>query len=230
MLVDINLLPKKENKNRTVLLLIIIILLIILSGGLFLFFQHEKVVSNEKQLTSQITILQKKRAEEEMKYATDQDSSDVIKLEKAVQWADDYFIETVPLLNHLTGLLSERGFFQTFSYVEDGVVSIVVQFDTKREVAHYVGLLNESPFITKTTLNSVTANSIDGQTVSQQKEDSESKEKEVNQEETKNIEESADVNAKNNGIKNGEYLPRYVASLELTINKEYLKSVQREGK
>lgn len=212
MLIDINLLPRKEYRNRAILIMVLIILIVVLSIVFLMYLQMDKVKLTERQLSSQIKVLQTKRAEAEQEYTIAQESSNVIKLEKAVQWANDYFIETVPLLDQLTRLLSERGFFQSFSYIENGVIALTIQFDTTKEVAHYLGQLNKSPYIEKAIVHSISTAPIEEQIV------------------TGDENGEGTVKATKKEVDGNEYLPRYLAIFEITINKEYVKSIQREGK
>ncbi|MCH1626581.1 PilN domain-containing protein [Ferdinandcohnia quinoae] len=225
MLVEINLLARKEYKNRANYLIFMIMFLIGLSGTIFLYMQHEKAIITEQQLSSEISMLQKKRAKVEQRYATEQESSDVIKLEKVVKWANDYFIETVPLLNHLTALLPEQGYIQSFSYVDDGIISLIVQFDTNNQVAYYLASLTNSPYFKQTKINSVTTRKIDDVEV----EEAPITETNASKVATNENEEKQGVNTKLEMDK-VDYFSRYYATLEITIDKEYVKSIQREGK
>lgn len=218
MLVDINLLPRKEFKNRAKLLLLLIILCVAFICFLFIFLQYKKVTSLEDNLANQIATLQEKRAAEEQKYASADHSNNVINLERTVEWADGYFVETVPILNHLTKILPERGFVQNFSYTEDGIVSLEVQFDTNTENAHYLALLTESPFIESARLLTVSTTPI-----------------------TEEIEDTTNNNQQNNNgnepddaptgnaaetDENSDILPRYFAQYEIIFEKSAIRSLQ----
>ncbi|THE15299.1 hypothetical protein E1I69_00170 [Bacillus timonensis] len=217
MLVDINLLPRKEFKNRAKLLLLVILIIVALIGFLFIFIQYKKATTREAQLTEQITTLQETRAAEEQKYDSANQFNNVVNLERTVEWADSYFVKTVPILNHLTMLLPERGFVQNFSYTEDGIVSLEVQFDTNTENAYYLALLTNSPLIKSARLLTVsttpiteTSEGVDTTT------DTNSKAKE-NEATTDNKIESE----QNNNI-----LPRYFAQYEIIFDKSAIKSLQ----
>ena len=73
-------------------------------------------------------------------------------LKNAVEWANNYPIQTIPVMQHLTGLLPERGFIQTFGYTEAGTVTLSVQFDSSREAAYFFDNLNESDWIDEASL------------------------------------------------------------------------------
>ncbi|MFD1781125.1 PilN domain-containing protein [Fredinandcohnia salidurans] len=219
MLVDINLLPRKEFKNRAKLLLLLIILCVAIIGFLFIFLQYKKATSLEENLENQIATLQEKRAAEEQKYASADHSNNVINLERTVEWADGYFVVTVPILNHLTKLLPERGFVQNFSYTEDGIVSLEVQFDTNTENAHYLALLTESPFIDSARLLTVSTTPIteeDGDTAN-------------NNDQLNNNGNEAEDAPSGHAVEtdeNSDILPRYFAQYEIIFEKSAIRSLQ----
>ncbi|WP_099352111.1 PilN domain-containing protein [Fredinandcohnia onubensis] len=234
MLVEINLLPRKEYKNRAIFLIVVLILFVGVGGATAVYSIYKNTVETEEQLNSQITSLQEQRAAVEMKFSTDQESTNILKLEKTVNWANEYFVETVPLLNHLSSLLPERGFIQAFSYVEDGIVSLVVQFDTNPEIAHYLAALNESEYIVETKLHSVTtaptmeegitetAIATVGQNEQQDADASEEESSEITSRET--------VISESRKKETEVTIPRYLAQFELKVNKDALKKLQKEGK
>ena len=82
-------------------------------------------------------------------------------LKNAVEWANSYPIQTIPVMQHLTGLLPERGFIQTFGYTEAGTVTLSVQFDSSREAAYFLENLNESDWIDEANLSSLTAQEVE---------------------------------------------------------------------
>ncbi|RFB17685.1 hypothetical protein DZB84_07480 [Bacillus sp. HNG] len=223
MLVNINLLPRKEFKNRAKLLLLIIMISVALMGFLFLLIQYKKATTLEEQLTKHITTLQETRVAEEQKNDSANQSNHVINLEKTVEWADSYFVETVPILNHLTTLLPERGFVQNFSYTEDGIVTLEVQFDTNTENAQYLALLTDSLLIKSAQLLTVSTTPIadagNGTVTTTETTDTNNNAKE-NEAATDNKIESE----QNNNI-----LPRYYAQYEIIFDKSAIKSMQ-EGK
>lgn len=60
-------------------------------------------------------------------------------------------------MRHLTALLPERGFIQSFAYTEAGTVTISVQFDSSREAAYFIESLKDSDWIEDVSLTSLTA-------------------------------------------------------------------------
>ncbi|MEH7379782.1 hypothetical protein V7138_04805 [Bacillus sp. JJ1533] len=221
MLVDINLLPRKEFKNRAKLLLLIIIVSVALIGFLLLFIQYNKATQLEEQLSNQLTELKEKQLEEEQKYTSANHPNNVVNLQKTAEWAEGYFVEAVPILNHLTSLLPQRGFVQNFSYTEDGIVSLEVQFDTNTENAHYLALLTDSPYVQTARLLTVSTLPIT------EPGEGTGTTNETNPE-TDNItkETEATTDNKIEPNQNTNILPRYYAQYEITFNKSAIKSLQ----
>lgn len=74
--------------------------------------------------------------------------------ETAVKWAQNQPIETTKILKELTEKLPERGYLLLFSLTDDQKADMIVQFDTKSEIAYYLKRLNEISWIKKATLKS----------------------------------------------------------------------------
>ncbi|MFE8703445.1 fimbrial protein [Cytobacillus sp. FJAT-54145] len=156
MLVEINLLPKKEPKNKTLLLLVIIIGVIFLIGLISTYMIHQSYEKKLDSLNSEINETKLIVAQEQQKLVEFEQSNSVSELENTVTWAKGYPVKTVPLIKQLTALLPNRGFIQTFSYTESGEVSLSVQFDTSREAAYYLKNLLDSNFVKEAFLEALT--------------------------------------------------------------------------
>lgn len=155
MLVDINLLPKQEEKNRSLLMLFIIIGLV-LGVGLFSILSftnglEKKTATIDQRITATTQLLEIAQ----LQLADLNQSSAVSELESAVKWAEDYPVESVTLLQRLTALLPERGFVQTFSYGAPGTVTLQVRFDTNREAAYFLDNLNNASWVDGATLQTL---------------------------------------------------------------------------
>ncbi|EIJ79043.1 fimbrial assembly family protein [Bacillus methanolicus PB1] len=141
MLVEINLLPKKEPRNLSLLFAIVTFSGMILIGAAFLIWQmNEKKeelanVENQVQLTNEI--LEAKRT----KLADFQSASSVQELEKAIKWAEKQPYNLVYVLQKLTKILPERGFLTEFNLEKDSIINLIIQFDTKSEAAYYLNSL-----------------------------------------------------------------------------------------
>jgi Tfp pilus assembly protein PilN len=157
MLVEINLLPQKEPRKKSFFIIIAAMAVIFLSLGTYYFLQIQSTKSDIANLDSQIKMTKDLAAIEEKNANKSESELSITLLKSAVEWANSYPIQTIPVMQHLTGLLPERGFIQTFAYSEAGTVTISVQFDSAREAAYFLDSLNESEWIDDANLSSLTA-------------------------------------------------------------------------
>ncbi|MBM7620458.1 type IV pilus assembly protein PilN [Bacillus tianshenii] len=154
-LVDINLLPRKQARDITTplvygicgfFILFVVVLLVI--------FQHlvsEDVARAERGLEN----VQALRAAKEEAIRTPQNSSSAQRLENTVQWAEEYPVEMVPVMQELVRMLPDRGFVQSFSYAESGALNVTVQFDQSKDAAYYLYHLNGNGYFQNVNLSSV---------------------------------------------------------------------------
>lgn len=222
MLVDINLLPKKQIKNRAMFVVIIFILVIALACTTYVLTEQNKMNAEKQRLSSKLTTLETERITLEQMISQGEGSNSVIKLDQTVKWADDYFVETVPLIQHLSSLLPERGFIQSFNYTGEGAVSYIVQFDSSTEVAYYLARLKESPYLVDSKVNSITADQLEDElpTVTE----------EIITDPFTGVETVMTTITPPAATEVAEVvLPRYSAQFELTLNQEQLKKLQKEG-
>ncbi|MGG1689588.1 PilN domain-containing protein [Heyndrickxia ginsengihumi] len=159
MLVEINLLPKKEPKNIALLFWGGIIFAVIIVFVMFFFFTLQDFKQQLNHIDQKIKHVQALQATEQAKKNSDNTYQDFQKLQSVVDWANQYPIKTVPILQKLTRLLPKYGYIQAFSYT-DHAVSVVVQFDTNEETAYYLKRLVDSKYFNNVTLVSVKTASI----------------------------------------------------------------------
>ncbi|CAH2716264.1 hypothetical protein BACCIP111895_03448 [Neobacillus rhizosphaerae] len=157
MLVEINLLPQKEPKKVGFIITLSSLLVVFVLIGGFYFWQTQSVKDELASLDRQISITKKIADKEQKNSETAASSSSINQLKSAINWANDYPIQTVPVMQHLTSLLPERGFIQSFGYSESGTVTLTVQFDSAREAAYFLDSLNQSKWIAEASLNSLAA-------------------------------------------------------------------------
>jgi Tfp pilus assembly protein PilN len=229
MLVEINLLPQKEPRKFNIIILIVLLALIVLIGA-FYYWQIQAAKSELRSLDKQISMTKEIAIKEEQNADKNESQMSISLLKNAVEWANTYPIETIPIMQHLTSLLPERGFIQSFAYAEAGTVILTVQFDSAREAAYFLDNLGESEWVGEPTLNSLTI---------------QEKEEVV---ETKTEAETTDENSSDNAEKenraagpeiekndnsNDQYLPRYIGQFEIKLNivkiKELTTKSNEEG-
>ncbi|WP_066257924.1 PilN domain-containing protein [Neobacillus drentensis] len=157
MLVEINLLPQKEPKKIGFIITLSCLVALLLLVGAFYLWQTNAVKSTIASLDRQISMTKKIAEKENKSTETAVATSSVNQLKSAIEWANEYPIQTIPVMRHLTSLLPERGFIQNFAYTESGTISLTVQFDSAREAAYFLDNLNESKWIEEASLSSLTA-------------------------------------------------------------------------
>ncbi|WP_312098089.1 hypothetical protein [Niallia sp.] len=160
MLVNINLLPKKERRsNKSIYILFIFTVVAILCLIAMLFLGHFIQKKND-ELAQQVNKIKEQVETSQTMLTTYENSNAAGELEKAVIWAEDYPLKTVPVIRELTSYLPERGFILSFLYNEDGTIQLEAQFDTTREAAYYLNRLMDSAWITDVTLSKLSATTI----------------------------------------------------------------------
>ena len=155
MLVEINLLPKKEPKNVTFLVIIISSLLILLVAGSVFLWQGSRFDDELASIETDIITTKKLIEAEEAKQISKQATSSYAELGSAVQWANEEPLKSVPIITHIVALLPQRGFIQTIKYAETGAISLEVQFDTSRDSAYFLKRLLDSDWVSEANLTSL---------------------------------------------------------------------------
>lgn len=198
MLVEINLLPQKEAKNKTLLVLAVIVSMVILLGVGFTFWFMRGVDQQLAVFEQQIATTQTEIATEQQKLVNVEVTDSLTTLANTVEWAAVYPVKTVPVLQKLTALLPNRGFIKTFTYAETGTVSLNVQFEESREAAYYLAALVKSTWVSDAKLTSLNAV-------------------------TSFYDNSMDENFDDTHVKNEKYIPRYEGTFEISLNQQVIK-------
>lgn len=206
MLVEINLLPKKERRKSATIVISASFLLIILFTAIFFYWKFQSIDNQITTLTTEISQTQQLTAIEQEKVTSFESSDSVDQLKSSIDWANEYLILSVPVMRHLTALLPERGFIQSFNYEETGTLTLMVQFDTSREAAYFLDRLNDSKWIQEVDLNTLNA-----------KEESSTLETDDFTTNTTTVEEE------------NTFLPRYVGEFEIKLDREIAKKASGES-
>ncbi|WP_066365578.1 PilN domain-containing protein [Neobacillus fumarioli] len=157
MLVEINLLPEKEPKKVRLWLLASGFAALFLLFGVYFYIQAHSVQTSIESVEKQISIIKKLEATAGSQSANSADHTAASQLKAAVDWAKNYPIQTIPVMNHLTALLPERGFIRSFTYSDSGDIKISVQFDTPNDAAYFLDNLNSAKWVKEAALSSLTA-------------------------------------------------------------------------
>ncbi|WNB92735.1 PilN domain-containing protein [Bacillus sp. NEB1478] len=196
MLVDINLLPKKEEKSFQTMLVLIAATALFL--GLFTwlglsYYVNTGTLHEKEQLLQQ----EKKLVEAKMQNQTTPAISASPLVEK-VKYIRSKNIAAADLLQHLVGLLPERGFFIKYEYKEKSTITIEAQFDTLDETSQYLHELTNSPYLTEASIEKMETTNIE------------------------EVEEGQDLTAFEN------ILPRYRGQYKIKFNKDQLTELKGE--
>lgn len=230
MLVEINLLPQKEPKKVSVLVISSVLIALFLLVTAFYFYQIKTTKNDIATIDKEIADVQKLEAELQKQQGSGASTNSVTQLKNAISWADKNRIETIPVMRHLTSLLPERGFIQTFAYQEAGTVTLTVQFDTSQEAANYLDSLNQSSWITSASLKSLNAVSDTGTTAaSQTNTTSVTSNSESNSTTTTVGSNTTSTGTASPGA-DSRILPRYTGSYEIQFNKEAIKKAVEDNK
>ncbi|MDQ1001334.1 Tfp pilus assembly protein PilN [Neobacillus niacini] len=216
---------KKEPRKFNIVILIVLIALTILVGA-FYFWQIQSTKSEVANLDKQISMTKETAAKQEKSADKNESQMSISLLKDAVDWANTYPVQTIPIMQHLTSLLPERGFIQSFTYAEAGTVILTVQFDSAREAAYFLDNLGESEWVGEPTLNSLT--------VEKKEEEESTATKSANEEgaeanEAQTPEQTstpaATTNIENKLNTNDLYLPRYIGQFEIKLNMVKIKEI-----
>jgi type IV pilus assembly protein PilN len=161
MLAEINLLPQKQQRNYTNLLAGIMILVILISASLFIFTLSSQKQTKLANLEQEFAQAQQQTAVLQQQASEGSDSAAIQELEKAIQWSQQYPVDFVPLLNHLTEKLPDRGYFYRLDYIDSTSLDLLVQFETSREAAYYLSRLKDSTLLEEVKLTTVEASSLE---------------------------------------------------------------------
>jgi type IV pilus assembly protein PilN len=198
MLVEIDLLPKKEHKKSSLLIMTLLILVIFSVSSSVIYFQGSSYENKMASIDHQIESIQKLNAVQQEKMEAGESGNSAIKLQEAVNWAEQYPLETVPLLRNIISQLPERGFIKNFEYSNTDSVIITIQFDASRDAAYYLSSLKQSQWVQEVNLLNVIA---------------------VTEEGT----ETAQTDGTNATDDEDTILPRYTADYELTFKPDEFK-------
>ncbi|MDP4084555.1 MAG: hypothetical protein Q8934_08045 [Bacillota bacterium] len=213
MLVEINLLPKNEPKKFGFILVFSLIILLAMLTATFYIWQIHLTKTNIQSTENQISLIQKVTDNQSKQASAAVSTNSVDQLKNGIKVMNNLRIPTIPVMRHLTSLLPQRGFIQSFQYADTGTLTLTVQFDSESEAANYLDWLNHSKWIEDAILTSLNANSNDatasGATT-------------VNSSLDNNMNSTANTNGTVTKS-NSNLMPRYVGQFDIKFNKEFVK-------
>ncbi len=207
MLVEINLLPKKEKNSKMVVIGTAAALGIAIVSALILYFQYTGLQQQAASLDKQILTMQELAVLEQQKAEENAAGNAVQSLKEFVEWSETYPVKTVPLLDHITALLPERGFLKGIEYIKEGVIVLEVQFDTSREASAYLSAMSKSEWTKQAKLLTLTVDESVG-------------------EEPENESEEGGNNTPSYALDNEPYMPRYLGEFEIIIDTGFINDLE----
>ncbi|KIL46207.1 PilN domain-containing protein [Jeotgalibacillus campisalis] len=154
--ISINLLPKKQRRQRLQLWVVVPLAAFLVLSTIFISVLNYTKSQELNRAEAAYSQVQQEREILEQQQVADAGAGSVEQLEIAIEFMKTYPIETVPILDHFTARLPERGFFQSFQYNESGIIVLTVQFDSSREAAYYLSQLQQSDWVEDATISSIT--------------------------------------------------------------------------
>jgi Tfp pilus assembly protein PilN len=231
MLVEVNLLPIKEPKKFGFIITISLLVFLILLASAFYYYQIYATKMKIQNVDKQLSVVRKISEQQSEKLNKNLSSNSVALLRNGVDLAEEYRIQTVPVMNHLTSLLPERGFIQSFKYEESGVVELIVQFETTREAAYYLDRLNSSKWIESSSLKLLKANNNNENPEGSTNSSDIPSDTNLNQTQNTVIQNEAISNT-NTGLSteqsNLDAVPRYIGVFEINLDKQMIKKLIKD--
>ncbi|MDR7073136.1 PilN domain-containing protein [Fictibacillus barbaricus] len=159
ILVDINLLPKKEEKSFQSMMILIAAATLFLGLTTWIglsYYVNSSTLQEKKQLLQQ----EKKLVEVKMQSQTTPVISASPLVEK-IEYIRGKDIAAAELLQHLVALLPERGFFMKYEYKDKSTITVEAQFDTLDESSQYLYELTNSPYLTEASIEKMETTNLD---------------------------------------------------------------------
>ncbi len=159
MLVEINLLPKKEPRKFGFLAALLIFAVLFLSIAAIYLWQIHSTNQQLEKANKQLALLAKVIETKTTQSRQNKTPNYGNRLKNSINWVESSKIEMVPVLDELTSLLPERGFILSFqSETESDTVKLSVQFDTANDAAYYLNRLNQSKMVAEASIGTISSN------------------------------------------------------------------------
>ncbi|WP_226667196.1 hypothetical protein [Metabacillus litoralis] len=155
MLAEINLLPQKQKRDYTNLIIAILLLVIIITAVTIILSLGNQKNKEISALEQEYTLVQKQTEVLQQQANQSNENSAVDELEKAIIWSEKYPVNFVPILNELTKILPEKGYFYGLDYADSSSLELLIQFESSREAAFYLSRLKELDILETVKLTKV---------------------------------------------------------------------------
>ena len=208
MLVEINLLPKKDRKSKVnTLLLGLFLFIFVLIIGFFIWQINAKEAKLES-VVGQIAMTTETIEIKQNQITDFKNSSSVQELGQAITWADAQRFDLVYLLDQLTAILPDRGFLMNLEMDDTYKMNQVIQFDTRSDAAYYLHTLLSFDWVDEAIVSETTTkDALDKQRTTDE----------------------MLIENDNSLIKEDHLLPRYFTQYEIIINPDSLNIEAKEA-
>ncbi len=245
MLVEINLLPRKEPRKFGFLAALLIIAAIFLLIAALYFWQIHATNQQIQEINNQIALLDKGIETKTAQSKQNKPTNSADRLKKSIDWVEASRIKMVPILDELTSLLPDRGFILSYqSETNSQSVQLTVQFDTANDAAYYLNRLNKSNMVTEASISALNSNQVSTDSSTNSNSSATAPGTGINsqiQANTGNIateNNSAGINAAAGDVKNSpqadssslnnQGLPRYLAQFTIKLNQKEIKKIENK--
>ncbi|UCZ52094.1 hypothetical protein LGQ02_14730 [Bacillus shivajii] len=154
MPVEINLLPKKKKKDRTIISFISLISVLSLLSVLLITFYAQQVESETEELVTEYEELRLKSAELQGQIQR-MDDSDEAKLNSMIKKLEDKIIPASSILHEVVSLMPDEGYMITYDYLYPFELVIEMGFLEVRDVSYYYHELINSPIVSDVKVESM---------------------------------------------------------------------------
>jgi type IV pilus assembly protein PilN len=154
MLVEINLLPKKEPRNITPYLMISSTVLIVMIIG---YVMYSNITDEKKELVNVKAGIQQVKLQqitEEKKMKDNSNNNFTEQLQQIVGAIENKRLNSVDLMNRMVFLLPQKGYFKSYKY-ENGTITLHVLYKEYAEAAYYYKRLQEEEWVSSIKMSSV---------------------------------------------------------------------------
>ncbi len=162
MIVEINLLEEKEKRNIVPFMIAVTAIFLLLATIIAIGLQKQSLEAKKENIQQEIQSVQKEQAEYQA-ILQDETQSDRQQLQQAVEQVEGSIFPSVSLLERMTSLLPERGYFERYIYTKNNDLQLVVRFDSLQEVAAYTNTLLQEESIQNVELSNITTEQINEQ-------------------------------------------------------------------
>ncbi|WP_195572210.1 PilN domain-containing protein [Paenibacillus sp. 1001270B_150601_E10] len=155
MLSDINLLPQREQRSFFFVIAVLILAAIVVLGSSCLIVYQYVLKQEQGRVEQEAKQLQKQIEVATSKLLLGVSASIMDQYGQIVEAVERLPLNTGLIIDQISSMLPTNGFFKSYSYVEPGVINIVVKFDNSAEAAQYVHHLTYAEWVDKVEISSL---------------------------------------------------------------------------